>query len=514
MASRNRALVLEIVADTDKSSRQLQGFTSKIKGLGLGFLAAFGAREVIGAIGDTIAAASDLGESVNAVGKVFQDEAYKVEAFGRTAAQAVGLSKREVNELAVTVGGQLKNLGMEDFADQTLILTQRAADMASVFNTDVSTAVTAIASGLRGESEPLRKFNVNLSRSAIVAKAAADGITEAQAAVALIMEQTADTAGDFADTSTGLANASRTLAAEWENLQAAAGQYLEPTAAAIVSFLATIPAGRGQDFAGDFLVGLNELNKGLATAAEGVVGLFTFGQVDLGWNEQANEMQKLLQVQNTYNQRLREGQDVTQTTAKAFLELSLNHGITEDGLAELIPRLGRTQDELRDSAKLALENAEAYGLSADEIALLDEAYQRSKVLTKEYSQSFAEYTSQIAQDANDNLVDDADSATAAVERMRQRWEDTFTDLQAAWDRLQLTPKKASLDLVTIGIGDDRPADDTPYLPPENSGGGSGGGSGHNPVSVYVAPGSDPYATGQAIADAMGTAAVVGGLVIT
>lgn len=508
MASgRNRALVLEIVADTDKSSRELQGFTSKLKGLAAGFIAAFGAREVVRGITDAVNAASDLAESSNAVSKVFKDNATQIEAFGKRAADAVGLSRREVNELAVVVGGQLKNLGMEDYTAQTIELTERAADMASVFNTSVADAVQAIGSGLRGESEPLRKFNVNLSRSAIVAKAAADGITEAQAAVTLIMEQTADTAGDFADTADDMANAGRRLAASWENLQADAGKYLIPATEAVLGFANAMVGGGGiEDGVARFLIGAQQFDKAAATIADSAVGFATFGTVNLGLADRSNELQKLLVTQSTFNQRLRAGEDIAQSVGKAYLELAVNYGLTADNTVELRRNLGRTNDELAAGLELAIKNADQYGLTATEVQLLTDAYNRATGFTRDFGQSFEEYTGQMAADANRNLVDDPASATAAVERMRSRWEAAFTDIGEAWARLQLTPKRATLDIVTIGIGDDRPREGTADAPGVNPD-AQGGGTTNN---YYLAPGTDPYSVGQAIANAEAQANIISG----
>ena len=89
--------------------------------------------------------ASDLEESMNAVNVVFEDAAGTIEAFGKTASTAAGLSQTEFNELATIIGAQLKQSGqdIDDVATNTVNLTQRAADLASVYNTDVKDAAGA-----------------------------------------------------------------------------------------------------------------------------------------------------------------------------------------------------------------------------------------------------------------------------------------------------------------------------------------------------------------------------------
>jgi hypothetical protein len=184
--------------------------------------------------------ASNLGETFNAVNKVFGEGAKTITDFGAQASKSAGLSQREFQQLATTTGSLFTNMGQsqQEAADNTVLLTQRAADMASVFNTDVGDALEAINAGLRGESEPLRRFGVGLSDAAIKAKAmelglyagtgALDGQARAAATQALILEQTAKTQGDFADTSESMANAGRTLQADMENLSASLGEALLP----------------------------------------------------------------------------------------------------------------------------------------------------------------------------------------------------------------------------------------------------------------------------------------------
>lgn len=184
--------------------------------------------------------ASALGETFNAVNKVFGDSAGTITAFGEVASKEAGLSQRAFQQLATSTGSLLTNMGYstDEAADSTVNLAKRAADMASVFDTDVDTALEAINSGLRGETEPLRQFGVSLSAAEVEAKALALGLdngtgeidkqAKALATEALILEQSSTAAGDFADTSDSMANAQRTMAADVENLSASFGEALLP----------------------------------------------------------------------------------------------------------------------------------------------------------------------------------------------------------------------------------------------------------------------------------------------
>lgn len=124
--------------------------------------------------------ATSLGESVNAVQVTFGEAAPKILAFGETAAQSAGLSKASFNELVTPIGAALQNVGFgaDEAADASINLAQRAADMASVFNVDVSEALGAIQAGLRGEADPLERFGVGLSAAAVEAHALQMGLAD------------------------------------------------------------------------------------------------------------------------------------------------------------------------------------------------------------------------------------------------------------------------------------------------------------------------------------------------
>jgi len=191
-------------------------------------------------VGDSIKAASDLSESMNAVKVTFGQQAVVVQDWGEKNAASFGLSKRAFNEYATPLGAMLKNAGlsMQDTTKWTIDLTKRAADMASVFNTDVGSALEAIQAGLRGEQDPLERYGVSLSAAKVEAEAmaethkkAASELTDTEKATArlnIIMKQTEQTSGDFKNTSDGLANSQRKLAADVENAKASIGEHLTP----------------------------------------------------------------------------------------------------------------------------------------------------------------------------------------------------------------------------------------------------------------------------------------------
>jgi hypothetical protein len=191
--------------------------------------------------------ASDLEESINAVRVTFGEAGEGILQLGRDAAKAVGLSNVEFNGLAVQFSSFAEKVAGEggDVVQTLADMTGRAADFASVMNIDVAQAATIFQSGLAGETEPLKKFGIDLSAAAVGAFAVANGISasasamseadKVQARYGLLMEQTAKTAGDFANTSDGMANQQRILKAEFKNLSDGIGAGVLPMLTELVS---------------------------------------------------------------------------------------------------------------------------------------------------------------------------------------------------------------------------------------------------------------------------------------
>jgi len=231
-------------ADADQAGKQastrFSGSFAKYLKIG----AAIGGAMAVAAGGkflkESIREASDLGESLNAVNVTFGKNAEGIKKLGKEAADAVGLSQSEFNGLAVQFSAFSKTIAGKggDVVGTMKDLTTRGADFASVMNLDVNEAMGLFQSGLAGETEPLRKYGIDLSAAAVEAHALSTGIVsnkneltesaKVQARYSLLMQSTAKTQGDFANTSDSLANVQRRLGANWDDMQATVGMKLLP----------------------------------------------------------------------------------------------------------------------------------------------------------------------------------------------------------------------------------------------------------------------------------------------
>lgn len=215
-------LVVDLIAETakfmegmDKSISKMQAVEKsfkqtgdKLTGFGKGLTTKL-TLPIIGAGAAMLKAGSDLEQSIGAVDTVFGEAAGAIHAFGQTSATTVGLSTRAFNQMSAQTGAMLQNMGYDSVAaaDEMASLATRAADMAAVFDTDVSQAMEAIQAGLRGEIDPLEKFGVSLKASEVAAKAVEMGLADsasemsnhakAVASLAVVYEQTEKIAGAF-----------------------------------------------------------------------------------------------------------------------------------------------------------------------------------------------------------------------------------------------------------------------------------------------------------------------------
>jgi hypothetical protein len=224
-----------------QANAQFEKLQGSIGSLGRNFAIAGAAIAGAGLVlGKTVQTASSYAESVNAVNVAFGKSAQGIIDFGKTAATTLGVSQVDFNNAAVRFSAFAERIvGSGGDASKFIAeISTRASDFASVFNIEVSEALQVFQSGLSGEAEPLKRFGINLLETEVKAFAVrtemikqGETMTEQQKVLArygLIMESTNKTAGDFANTSDGLANQMRILQAEVSNTEIEIGNALLP----------------------------------------------------------------------------------------------------------------------------------------------------------------------------------------------------------------------------------------------------------------------------------------------
>jgi hypothetical protein len=239
--------------NSDKLSKSAEEYAEKLSA----------ARQVAGGIvlGGTVAtlgaatkAASSLAEAQGKASEVFAESYDEVKRFAEGAAQSLGQSERQVLDAAGTYGNLLQAMGLttEQSKEMSIELVKLATDLAKFNDVPVDQALTALRSGLSGETEPLKQFGINLNDARLKqeamtlglydGKGALDANAKAQAAYSLIMQDSTLAQGTFAREASTAAGQHSIAAAELENGAASMGTALLPVyakAAGLVGDLAS-----------------------------------------------------------------------------------------------------------------------------------------------------------------------------------------------------------------------------------------------------------------------------------
>ena len=207
--------------------------------------------------------ASDLNEEIDKSKIIFGASAKAIENFADTAAKSIGQSKTEALQAAASFGmmGQAAGLTGDELTKFSIDLTKLSSDIASLNNANPAEVALALGAALRGEAEPIRRFNVLMDDAALKAEALALKIYKGTgpltqqakilAANSLIFKQTGTAQDNFALTADGAANQQRILSATIKDATANIGQGLLPALDAVLPLLtrfATWASGNAKVF--------------------------------------------------------------------------------------------------------------------------------------------------------------------------------------------------------------------------------------------------------------------------
>jgi hypothetical protein len=242
----------------DKSEKPMKSMTAGSTALAVALGAALyqgalrATQAVIGFAKESVTAASNLNETTTKTQVVFGKMSDSVIAFSKTAAKSLGMSEQAAMAAAATYGNLFRSMGLTENASSkmSIELVKLAGDLASFNNLTPEEVLDKLRAGLVGEAEPLKTLGININEAVLKTKALElglyDGIgaltasAKAQAAYAVMLEQSTLAQGDFARTSEGLANQQRIAKARLEDLKATLGTAVLPIVTAAVKAFNTL----------------------------------------------------------------------------------------------------------------------------------------------------------------------------------------------------------------------------------------------------------------------------------
>lgn len=186
-------------------------------------------------IKDAIDISSSLTEVENVVRTTFGNYEKLIQDFSKKSIQDFGMSELTAKQVASRFQAMGTAMGFSQgkMADMSLQLTKLTADMASFYDMEQSDVARNLKAVFTGETEPLRKYGLDLTQATLKEWAMKQGLdadissmTQAEKTMLryqYVMANTAAAQGDFARTSDTWANQIRILKQSFEQLAAIIG---------------------------------------------------------------------------------------------------------------------------------------------------------------------------------------------------------------------------------------------------------------------------------------------------
>lgn len=226
-------------------------------------------------IKDAIDISSSLTEVENVVRTTFGNYEKLIQDFSKTSIQDFGMSELTAKQVASRFQAMGTAMGFSQgkMADMSLQLTKLTADMASFYDMEQSDVARNLQAVFTGETEPLRKYGLDLTQATLKEWAMKQGLdadissmTQAEKTMLryqYVMANTAAAQGDFARTADTWANQIRILKQSFEQLAAIIGgalinafkpfvQTLNAVMQKVIAFATTVTNALGSIFGWKF----------------------------------------------------------------------------------------------------------------------------------------------------------------------------------------------------------------------------------------------------------------------
>lgn len=241
-------------------------------------------------IKDAIDISSSLTEVENVVRTTFGNYEKLIQDFSKTSIQDFGMSELTAKQVASRFQAMGTAMGFSQgkMADMSLQLTKLTADMASFYDMEQSDVARNLQAVFTGETEPLRKYGLDLTQATLKEWAMKQGLdadissmTQAEKTMLryqYVMANTAAAQGDFARTSDTWANQIRILKQSFEQLAAIIGgalinafkpfvQTLNAVMQKVIAFATTVTNALGSIFGWKFEISAGGLANDWSNAA-------------------------------------------------------------------------------------------------------------------------------------------------------------------------------------------------------------------------------------------------------
>lgn len=191
--------------------------------------------------------ASDMVETTNKVNVVFGSNSAAVDKWADNSLRKMGLAKQSALDYAAAYGDLGSSMQLTDEINYkySTSLVQLAADMASFKNISADRAQLALTAIYTGETESLKALGIVMTDANLQSFALSNGYTKQYSEMTqaekvmlryeYVMSATKNSMGDFARTSSGMANQTRMLGENAKETGAILGEVVAPTVNEIIT---------------------------------------------------------------------------------------------------------------------------------------------------------------------------------------------------------------------------------------------------------------------------------------
>jgi hypothetical protein len=238
----------ELSTQMQNAVRQIDRVGQRMQEVGRN-MSAFVTLPVLAAGGAAVKMASDYEESVNKVDVAFKGSSGEVKGWAKTTIDSFGIAEGSALDMAALFGDMGSSMGLSraEAAKMSTSLVGLAGDLASFKNIGIDEATTALNGIFTGETESLKRLGVVMTEANLAQFALNQGITKqiknmsqaekVQLRYNYVMEQTKNAQGDFARTSGGAANQTRTFGELLKEIGQSFGKIILPAYTKAITYV-------------------------------------------------------------------------------------------------------------------------------------------------------------------------------------------------------------------------------------------------------------------------------------
>lgn len=177
-----QAKLAQTKAELDKVSKELEkqktvlGKTSKEWGELSGKLTSVGktmsmtlTAPILAAGAASFKLGADFEQALGKMNVVFEESSRNIEEWAKNSLRDFGLARSTAITLATDFGALFKGMGIsiKETEEWSTTLAERTMDLANFYNVTVEETTTALNAIVTGQTEPLRKFGINMTQAAL-----------------------------------------------------------------------------------------------------------------------------------------------------------------------------------------------------------------------------------------------------------------------------------------------------------------------------------------------------------